>query len=76
MREGILINPPRVKRPAEMASILYTNKVLIDKVRTRQLQAQLEDQETEHASKYSHNINTNSTERFIINNGRKVLPRP
>lgn len=67
MRQGLLINPPRAKRPAEMASIIYTNKMLIDKVRTRQLQAQLEDQETEHASKYSHNINANSVERFIIN---------
>ena len=37
LRGGLLVSPPKQKRPPQMASVLYTNRNLIDLIRTRML---------------------------------------
>jgi hypothetical protein len=54
---GLLVRSPKDKRPPTMVKLVYTNRDLIDKIRTRMMLERMEeDGRTETADNYSHKI--------------------
>lgn len=70
MRGGLLVNPPKIKRPRKMADVIYTNRGLINRIRTRMLQDRIIDGKTECALN-SYRILPEVSDRFFYDKDDK-----